>query len=742
MLAHASARADIGAGCWQGPPFAGDAVSASFEVLGGLASPLQRHTCLKGNGKAWPCWGGDWRAVEGDKARHENMGLVRLAWVAFATLVFGGTQEDHLSPALASDDDCLGAASEGACHLNALQRRVLKVPNVSNSSGVAASLPPDLPTPPPVPSSSSPLPTTSTPQALQATEPVANTTVPPATTSTTPPPPVSVCLAGQEIPFSDRKPGNECVASKLGDECSYQCNEGYIAVGRHVCQTIVIQNKVWKDKSFFGGNCWRLCAATSGPCPAGQVPLRVNTTDDLGPCMQTLCKTEDDAFKNLARGNYEVWRRSRNDYSGCYTDHIDLDTGKAKLGSSDTTGMGIIMECIAHSMGWISDQDLLERVNLTLSSYANIPPPAKAGMSWNFTRGPKGWVPRYFQESTGALLAEAGDKVDGVWSVMSTGLFYVGVMFVQTYVLNHWVRRSDTTGMIARLTEKLMDMVDWHSMLCLQAFASPDVVEGYNGTGIPMLMNNNGLCTGISWPEADGYYPFTEEIAAAWLADRIVCGHRGQENCSMPAIHTMWNKVVGRALHPNLQMFGHPLLSDWSSYVVQIPYYTTHPVNSFPAFQKLFKDGWLADWADYNSSVFYGGSDRYGMGAGPDIMWCSGKEYNADMYTNNTAKGDCRTWSPEAVAGWLPASPEVIKGHLLSMMANGESVLPVPGTDYHILWRKAMVDPGKNWSSYVTLIDLSTELLGLSTIWLGAEWYRNNTNHFTSSRGYIPEVPI
>ena len=34
-----------------------------------------------------------------------------------------------------------------------------------------------------------------------------------------------------------------------------------------------------------------------------------------------------------------------------------------------------------------------------------------------------------------------------------------------------------------------------------------------------------------------------------------------------------------------------------------------------------------------------------------------------------------------------------------------------------------MVDPGKNWSNYVTLIDLSTELLGLSTIWLGADWY-------------------
>ena len=75
------------------------------------------------------------------------------------------------------------------------------------------------------------------------------------------------------------------------------------------------------------------------------------------------------------------------------------------------------------------------------------------------------------------------------------------------------------------------------------------------------------------------------------------------------------------------------------------------------------------------------------------------------------------------------------------MMANGESVIPVPGTDYHILWRKAcllallqghytkgcmlqaMVDPGKNWSSYVTLVDLCPELFGLSTLWLGTEYY-------------------
>ena len=55
--------------------------------------------------------------------------------------------------------------------------------------------------------------------------------------------PVSACASGRQIPFSNRGPSNECFASKLGDECEYQCNDGYIGVGRHVCQTIYIDNE-------------------------------------------------------------------------------------------------------------------------------------------------------------------------------------------------------------------------------------------------------------------------------------------------------------------------------------------------------------------------------------------------------------------------------------------------------------------------------------------------------------------
>ena len=122
--------------------------------------------------------------------------------------------------------------------------------------------------------------------------------------------------------------------------------------------------------------------------------------------------------------------------------------------------MGLIMECVADAMGWISRQEsfsqtvlagkcykqvylvssikcflwlqivpnssqgdddsflvtlgsaneqslqeFLQRINLTLSSYAGIAPP---NQTWNFKRGPRGWVPRFYDLRDGTILAEAG----------------------------------------------------------------------------------------------------------------------------------------------------------------------------------------------------------------------------------------------------------------------------------------------------------------------------------------------
>ena len=202
----------------------------------------------------------------------------------------------------------------------------------------------------------------------------------------------------------------------------------------------------------------------------------------------------------------------------------------------------------------------------------------------------------------------------------------------------------------------------------------------------------------------------------------------------------------------------------WSAYVVHLPFYLVHPFNSDPLglYQSLFRSHWQAEWAYYNSSAYFAGDDgRYGLGAGPvDPSCADGSGYVADLFCSGpscaTAKGDhCRIYSPYSLAGYLPASPTLIKSHLLALLASGESVYPLPavtpvfatrataGNDDDdppfVLWRKSLIHPG--WKSDppatytgVTMVDASSELFGLSTIWLGAGFYRNNTDHWPAAQ--------
>lgn len=42
------------------------------------------------------------------------------------------------------------------------------------------------------------------------------------------------------------------------------------------------------------------------------------------------------------------------------------------------------------------------------------------------------------------------------------------------------------------------------------------------------------------------------------------------------------------------------------------------------------------------------------------------------------------------------------------------------------LLRQSLLDPAMNWSSYVTTIDIAGELFGLSTIFLGTDFYSDS----------------
>ena len=120
------------------------------------------------------------------------------------------------------------------------------------------------------------------------------------------------CLSGATIPHSNRSaPGSACVGT-IGVECSYRCDEGYLAIGRHACQTYAQGDTVYIDQAYFGGRCDRLCPATAAPCPAGQVPSRVNSSD-AAPTGG--CAIRDIGapilLASLPRGEAFVWRRGR-----------------------------------------------------------------------------------------------------------------------------------------------------------------------------------------------------------------------------------------------------------------------------------------------------------------------------------------------------------------------------------------------------------------------------------------------
>jgi len=519
-----------------------------------------------------------------------------------------------------------------------------------------------------------------------------------------------LCSTGLTIPNSNRANQTPCNPGHPGDECAYKCNDGFIAIGRHAYQTYETQGINVINHSFFGGRCDRLCATTAKQCPQGTVPVRHNTTDSQGPCLETVCMTQDHALRTVARGAYEIFRHGRAPSSGMYTNvrFNGQQIQRAGPAGSEYTGLGIIGECIADAMGWISRQEAQDRILLTLRAVTNRVP------GFHYRRTPLGFVPIFFDAETG----QAGDT-DG--QLMSTGLLTAGALFVSTY-FNRVAPGTSATKEITALVDELYNSVRWDMVLC-----DENGRLSANGTGIPMVVHYNGTCKGpLNYPKPDGFYGFNEEHYTIWLAYEHTCGGQPAGRCNHPGIERMWQAWQARRNHPDEEYAGIKLLSTWSSYIVHLPYYTVYPFNSDPVYQTLFKNHWLVDREYYASSSAFAGGVRYGLGAGPTQEWCQGLPYFADRLHSD---GGCRTWSAYSMAGYMPAEPKVITSHLLELLAQGEAVMQVPGTSYFILQRKSLLNI--DWvEDTFTLVDFVSELYGLSTLWLGPDFFINNTNHF------------
>eukprot|EP00928_Gymnodinium_smaydae_P018195 TRINITY_DN16927_c0_g1_i2.p1 TRINITY_DN16927_c0_g1~~TRINITY_DN16927_c0_g1_i2.p1 ORF type:complete len:560 (-),score=47.58 TRINITY_DN16927_c0_g1_i2:177-1829(-) len=517
------------------------------------------------------------------------------------------------------------------------------------------------------------------------------------------------------IPNSDRSVSHPCVGSEH-EVCPFKCNDGFIPVGLHTCQTYSGGGKTYLNQTFFGGRCDRLCPTTADVHQECPVPLRVNSSDSLGPCLETVClQSETDALMHLARGSYQVFLASRNNVTGIYTMNVDLSHGKfwqpsLAGGFTDGTGIGLMSEAIADELRFAAREDIQSRVIRTLETVTDKTAGVKMARSTN------GFFPTIFDSRTGSSRGSTG-------GAMGSGLLTVGALFVKT----HFERAdpgSALTTRIASLVDDLWFSMKWENILC----SKNSSVDPLNGTGIPFAqMLKGNKCAGAEFPNRDGLYEYTEEMYSVWLAHERSCHGKPAGSCENRAIDQMWQRWQGRRKAPNHEYDGHPLLSMWSGYIVQLVYYTVHPFLVDPDWTALFKSHWLADWAWYNKSMLAGERGRYGLGAGPSDPHCTeGLGYVADRISEG--KGHCRTYSPYVTAGYLPVAPSVIVPQLMQQLFDGEAVVSVPGTPLHVLWRKSLLDPA--WRPPdITIIDFCSELFGLAAHLLGIDFFVRNTNH-------------
>merc|ERR1712232_1506681 len=177
---------------------------------------------------------------------------------------------------------------------------------------------------------------------------------------------------------------------------------------------------------------------------------------------------------------------------------------------------------------------------------------------------------------------------------MATGVLHGGILFVRKYLADR-ADNSTAAQEVIQLVDTLVKMVQWDTLMCEQKGGGSDLSysapRSVHATGIGFLQNTEGHCMDVLWPSSDGYYTFNEMMTTMWLSYNYGCDKTKNDPnvaCNNTELETAWKAWQGRRPHPSYNYFGYPLLSDWSAYIVQIPYYTSHAFNSDPEYMKLF----------------------------------------------------------------------------------------------------------------------------------------------------------
>ena len=375
-----------------------------------------------------------------------------------------------------------------------------------------------------------------------------------------------------------------------------------------------------------------------------------------------------DTIGDLFRASYRVFELQRNSI-GIYRDSKLFSGTDFHPSSVANVGVGLMALCVADSMGWISDAEVL--AEQTLKSMSGN----QAG--FNPDRNASGFYRHFINMNTGAQ--EWGSE----YSTIDSGIFLCGALFAKKYFKNN------TT--IADYVQEIYNAMDWSKVIA-------DVNNGRVYT--IMLPNGNGQ-NGATLP------PFSEYMIVSWLA------MKAEENNPGPATQ-LWNLHYA---HPDSLMKrdyqGISVLTDHpSSYIpsftLQFPYYMCHDFTTSPDYLNYLKNARQADSLWFATNTNYQNYE-WGLGAG---SYNNGSGYHADEINENSSE----MVSPHIIAGFIPVFPEA-EQHLKDMYAANKGIftLPTGATPNKILWRYSNTISG--WSApEVQGIDYSTMLFGLASL--------------------------
>ena len=349
---------------------------------------------------------------------------------------------------------------------------------------------------------------------------------------------------------------------------------------------------------------------------------------------------------------------------GLYLDSylVGKDKSSNHQCSTAAIGVGLIALCMEHE---IKRNPNAQKMALqTLQTLNGMPG----------TREKAGFFRHFFSDRDGTGRSEH--------STIDTAIMVVGALFCR----NTFDDRS-----IHREADKLWNSINWELTL-----ATP------NGAWLHMIMED-----GKPRPKSRTKL-FSEYYILAWLV-----GERQQEEDRKGTILPF--EEIPRWEDQGLQLLDDGRKKAHCSFMIQFPFFMSHPGATDPEYLKLMKAQAQADQRACSQKT--NAPELWGCGAG--ITPTAG--YHASDYQKNPGT----MVSPHIIAGFIPALP-LARTHLLKHWQNPDRRLKTSVGE--ILPRFSLDYP--KWKPHrIEAIDYSSMLFGLATLhpYLGMSFFKKNT---------------